>query len=262
MSSPCTTSATRTGGRSSSANIFAGGDVEHLLQTSQDNRLPLDRATRIAADVAAALAYAHAHDTVHRDVKPGNVWLAADGTARLGDFGLAAVAESSRLTTEGMIVGTVAYLPPEQAIGRLPDPRSDLYSLGAMVYELITGRPPFVGDDAVAVISQHLHTAPVAPSWHNPSVPPALESLVLQLLEKNPEDRPAAASAVHAQLIAISAALVSGSGDDATTASAGANPLDRLAAGVFVGREAEMTQLRSARRRRVVGTRPPRAPRR
>ncbi len=172
------------------SQYLAGGDVEHLLQTSPDHRLSLERAARIAADVAAALAHAHAHDTVHRDVKPGNVWLAGDGTARLGDFGLAAVAESSRLTTEGMIVGTVAYLPPEQAIGRLPDPRSDLYSLGALVYELITGRPPFVGDDAVAVISQHLHTAPVAPSWHNPSVPPALESLVLQLLAKTPKTGP------------------------------------------------------------------------
>jgi class 3 adenylate cyclase/tetratricopeptide (TPR) repeat protein len=186
------------------------------------------------------------HDTVHRDVKPGNVWLTDDGTARLGDFGLAAVAESSRLTKEGMILGTVAYLPPEQAIGRLPDPRSDLYSLGAMVYELITGRPPFVGDDAVAVISQHLHTAPVAPSWHNPSVPPALESLVLALLAKNPEDRPAAASDVYEQLLAINAALARGGDGDATTASSGANPLDRLAAGVFVGRDAEVAQLRAA----------------
>ncbi len=157
--------------------------------------------------MASALVHAHAHDTIHRDVKPGNVWLTNDGTARLGDFGLAAVAESSRLTKEGMIVGTVAYLPPEQAIGRLPDPRSDLYSLGAMVYELVTGRPPFVGDDAVAVISQHLHTAPVAPSWHNPAVPPAFESLVLALLAKNPEDRPGEASIVHTQLVAISAAL-------------------------------------------------------
>jgi class 3 adenylate cyclase len=228
------------------SQYLAGGDVEQLLRASPDNRLPLERATRIAADVAAALAHAHAHDTVHRDVKPGNVWLTDGGTARLGDFGLAAVAESSRLTTEGMILGTVAYLPPEQAIGRLPDPRSDLYSLGAMVYELITGHPPFVGDDAVAVISQHLHTAPVAPSWHNPAVPPPLESLVLALLAKNPEDRPATASIVHEQLIAISAALASGSDRDTTTVSADANPLDRLAAGVFVGREVELAKLRSA----------------
>jgi class 3 adenylate cyclase len=228
------------------SQYLSGGDVEQLLQTSPDHRLSLERAARIAADVAAALAHAHAHDTVHRDVKPGNVWLAGDGTARLGDFGLAAVAESSRLTTEGMIVGTVAYLPPEQAIGRLPDPRSDLYSLGATVYELITGLPPFVGDDAVAVISQHLHIAPVAPSWHNPAVPPALESLVLQLLAKNPEDRPPSATAVHDQLVTIGAALASGSDSEATTASEGANPLDRLAAGAFVGRESEMTQLRAA----------------
>jgi class 3 adenylate cyclase/tetratricopeptide (TPR) repeat protein len=174
------------------------------------------------------------------------VWLTDDGTARLGDFGLAAVAESSRLTTEGMIVGTVAYLPPEQAIGRLPDPRSDLYSLGAMVYELITGRPPFVGDDAVAVISQHLHTAPVAPSWHNPSVPPAFEGLVLALLAKNPEDRPSGADSVRDQLVAIGAALAVGGHDEPGPAAAGANPLDRLAGGVFVGRESEVGRLREA----------------
>jgi len=228
------------------SQYLAGGDVEHVLRTSPDNRLPLERAVQIAADVSAALAYAHAHDTVHRDVKPGNVWLTDEGTARLGDFGLAAVAESSRLTTEGMIVGTVAYLPPEQAIGRLPDPRSDLYSLGAMVYELLTGRPPFVGDDAVAVISQHLHTAPVAPSWHNPAVPPALESLVLALLAKNPEDRPSSASDVHERFAAIGATLAGGGDADTALAGAGANPLDRLAAGVFVGREAEVTQLRTA----------------
>jgi class 3 adenylate cyclase len=228
------------------SQYLAGGDVEQLLRASPDNRLPLERAIQIAADVAAALAHAHAHDTVHRDVKPGNVWLTDDGTARLGDFGLAAVAESSRLTTEGMIVGTVAYLPPEQAIGRLPDPRSDLYSLGATIYELITGRPPFVGDDAVAVISQHLHTAPVAPSWHNPAVPPALEALVLALLAKNPEDRPALAGTVHEQLTSIGEALAGGDGDDTGAASTGANPLDRLAAGVFVGREPEVAKLRTA----------------
>ena len=223
-----------------------GGDVEQLLRASPEQRLPLSRAVQIATDVAAALAHAHAHDTVHRDVKPGNIWLAGDGSARLGDFGLAAVAERSRLTTEGMIVGTVEYLPPEQAIGRPPEPRSDLYSLGAVLYEFLTGRPPFVGDDAVAVISQHLHIAPVAPSWHNPEVPAVLESLVLALLAKAPEDRPDDATVVVNALAAIAVELGAGRNGGASQAGTGANPLDRLAAGVFVGRDGEVAQLRGA----------------
>src|SRR5262249_52957479 len=133
-----------------------------------------------------ALAYAHGYGIIHRDLKPGNVWLTKEGTAKLGDFGLAVALDQTRLTATGMIVGTVGYLPPEQALGQPPDARSDLYALGAMLYELVTGRPPFVGDDPVAIISQHVHTAPVAPSWHAPAVPKPLEALILRLLEKDP----------------------------------------------------------------------------
>ena len=84
------------------------------------------------------------------------------------------------------MVGTPAYLPPEQALGRTPDARSDLYALGATLYELLTGRPPFLGDDAVSIISQHINTPPVAPSWHNEAISKPLENLVLRLLEKDP----------------------------------------------------------------------------
>ena len=94
------------------------------------------------------------------------------------------------------MVGTVAYMPPEQALGRQPDARSDLYSLGCVTYEMVTGRAPFLGDDPVAIISQHINTAPVAPSWHNPEVPRALESLVLRLLAKDPNERPESAAAI------------------------------------------------------------------
>ena len=95
---------------------------------------------------------------VHRDLKPGNVWLTGDGTAKIGDYGLAVALDRSRLSTEGMMVGMVALMTPEQAMDGEVTPRSDLYSLGAMLYEMVTGRPPFLGDDSVAIIGQHINT--------------------------------------------------------------------------------------------------------
>ena len=224
------------------SQYMAGGDVEGLLQQAENHRLPLNQALRIADQVCRALEHAHGHGVIHRDLKPGNVWLTADGSAKLGDFGLAIALDRSRLTVEGMMVGTVAYMPPEQALGRPPEARSDLYSLGAMLYEMVTGRPPFLGDDAVAIISQHINTAPVAPSWHNPEVPRALEALVLRLLAKAPEERPESASAVRQALTAI-ASTASTVAEGVTQEEA--NPLDRLAGGVFVGREKEMDELRA-----------------
>src|SRR5439155_9612163 len=123
--------------------------------------------------------------------------LTSDGTAKLGDFGLAVALDRTRLTQAGMMVGTVSYMPPEQALGGEVTPRSDLYALGAMLYELVTGRPPFLGDETVAIITQHLNTPPVAPTWHNPAVPPELEALILRLLEKDPARRPGSAAEVR-----------------------------------------------------------------
>ena len=144
--------------------------------------------------------HAHGRGIIHRDLKPGNVWLDADGNAALGDFGLAVAIDRSRMTMQGMMVGTVAYMPPEQALGRTPDARSDLYALGAMLYEMVTGRPPFLGDDAVGVISQHINTPPVDPSWHSPDCPKPLEALILRLLAKSPDERPASAQDVAQEL--------------------------------------------------------------
>jgi eukaryotic-like serine/threonine-protein kinase len=222
-----------------------GGTVEDLLTESSSRRLPVEHAVRIAADVCAALEHAHRHEVVHRDLKPSNIWLTADGTAKLGDFGLVAALRQStsatftRVTGEGMMVGTIAYMAPEQALGRPPEPSVDLYSLGAVLYELVTGGPPFPGDDALAIISQHLHTTPVAPAWRNPEIPGPLDSLIVRLLAKDPADRPQSAAQVEAALSALAAPV---SRRPSTTEPA-ANPLDRLAAGVHVGREHEVDEL-------------------
>src|SRR5262249_21005919 len=117
---------------------MAGGSLSDLLLRAEKHRLSVADAVRIGGQICAALEHAHALSIIHRDLKPGNVWLAADGTAKLGDFGLAVALDRSRLTVASMIVGTIAYMPPEQAEGRGSDVRSDLYSLGVMLYEMVT----------------------------------------------------------------------------------------------------------------------------
>src|SRR5688572_22557401 len=139
------------------SEYVGGGDLASLLDDCDGRRLEIDRAIAIAIDITRALEHAHARGIIHRDLKPANIWLGDDDSARLGDFGLATTDRRSRAAVEGMLVGTVNYLPPEQALGRSSDERSDIYSLGAMLYELLTGEPPFPGEDAVAIIGQHLN---------------------------------------------------------------------------------------------------------
>src|SRR5512132_2614191 len=174
------------------SRYMPGGDVQGLLAAA-GGHLEVSRAAEIAADVTRALGHAHSRGIVHRDLKPANIWIDDDGHARLGDFGLATTEARSRVSG-GTLVGTVAYLPPEQAVGDAASPASDLYSLGALLYEMLSGQPPFPGDDAVSIISQHLHADPVTPSRHNPEVPEALDRAVVRLLAKRPEDRPASAT--------------------------------------------------------------------
>jgi serine/threonine protein kinase len=222
------------------AELMPGGSVEEQLD-QHGGALPVEQVLDIARDVGAALRYVHEQRIVHRDIKPANVWLARDGTWKLGDFGLAAGRYAGKLTTEGMMLGTVAYMAPEQAAGGEVDGRSDLYSFGALLYEAATGKPPFAGDDAIAIISQQINTAPVAPTWHNAAIPAPLESLILDLLAKSPSDRPQSAGEVLERLEEI------GDVDASVPQPAPGRPdnqLDRLAAGVFVGREAESQQLR------------------
>ena len=225
------------------SELMPGGSVSDAIERAEDHRLPIADALRIGEQIALALEHAHERGVVHRDLKPANVWMAADGTARLGDFGLAVEADRSRITSEGMVVGTVAYLAPEQAVGRAPDKRSDLYALGTSLYEMLTGRPPFLGDDAVTVISQHLNTAPVSPTWHNAEVTPPIEALVLALLEKDPAARPADAGAVVAELRRLQAVRPAASAAAPTEKPA---PVTQAASfGRFVGRAEELEGLKA-----------------
>jgi class 3 adenylate cyclase len=225
------------------SQYMKGGSVEELIEQAPDHRLPIDQCLQVASEVCQALRHAHEHGIIHRDVKPGNIWLTADGHARLGDFGLAVALDLSRITQAGMMVGTVAYMPPEQALGGKVDIRSDLYGLGATLYEMVTGRPPFSGHDPVAVISQHLNTPPVAPSFHNPSLPPALNDLILRLLVKDPQDRPSSADEVLAALQTLSDQIERGELVPPAEPSA-ATPIGRVAWGAFVGRERELEQFK------------------
>jgi len=220
--------------------VMPGGDVEALIEQAPEHRLPIEQALGIAKAVCRGLDFAHGKGVIHRDIKPGNIWLGADGTAKIGDFGLALAVDLSRLTQPGMMVGTVTYMPPEQAMGGKVTAKVDLYSLGAMLYEMVTGRPPFVGDDSIAIIGQHINTPPVSPTWHRADLPPALETLILQLLEKDPEKRPESAAVVLHALEAIEAGKID---KEPSKEAPVENPLYRR---VFVGREPELKQLQSA----------------
>lgn len=228
-----------------------GGSVADVLSACRPEPLPLPEAIRIAAQTCRALNHAHAHGILHRDVKPTNVWLMRDGTVKLGDFGLALSLDRTDLTGEDMRVGTAAYIAPEQALGAAVGPQSDLYSLGVMLYEMVAGRRPFYGDTALAVISQHINSRPVAPSWHNPALNDALDRLILELLAKSPADRPTSAAVVADSLEAM---LVGASPAEARPAPVReTTSLDRLASGVFVGRIQEVMQLREGLKAALTG---------
>ena len=181
-------------GHSLSAIIAGGGSLNAKA------------ATTVAFEVAAALAFAHRAGIVHRDVKPQNVLLSTDGHVKVTDFGIARVMDagaSAGLTETGMVVGTAAYLSPEQARGEPTDARSDLYSLGVMLYEMLAGRPPFQGDTPVAVAYQHVQDPPVPLSRLGVDVPGALEAVAMRLLAKDPEQRYARAEDLREHLQVI-----------------------------------------------------------
>src|SRR6202451_4646608 len=161
-----------------------------------------DRAAEIGADVAIALAYAHRHGVIHRDVKPGNVLITEDGIVKVTDFGIArAINTEESLTQTGAVMGTATYFSPEQAEGMGVDARSDIYSLGVVLFEMVTGRPPFLGDTPVAVASKHVREHPPAPREINPGVPPDLEAIILKCLAKSPDHRDATGDDLRIDLL-------------------------------------------------------------
>jgi serine/threonine protein kinase len=172
-----------------------------LFQAIQEAPIwPADRVTKLGLDLCEALAAVHSQDIVHRDVKPKNVWILEDGRASLLDFGIAKLLDYSSIT-QGMAPLTWRYASPEQPLDSV-DGRSDLYSLGVVMYELLTGRPVFQTQDPFAFLKRLREDLPDLPSFHNPDVPPALENIVMRLLQKQPHRRYRSARDLHAALIA------------------------------------------------------------
>src|SRR5436190_9769238 len=155
----------------------------------EDAPLLPERAAEIAQGVAQALAFAHKGGIIHRDVKPGNIMLTPTGDVKVMDFGIARATASESLTQTATVLGTATYFSPEQAQGEPVDARSDIYSLGIVLYEMLTGQPPFAGDSAVTIAYKHVREDPVPPSRLNPDVPPGLDAIVMRCLAKNPSNR-------------------------------------------------------------------------
>ncbi|MDN6795490.1 MAG: Stk1 family PASTA domain-containing Ser/Thr kinase, partial [Propionibacterium sp.] len=201
-----------------------GHTVKELL--ADGTPVPIDEAVEIVSGVLSGLEYSHAAGLVHRDIKPGNIMLTTDGKVKVMDFGIArALADSqATMTQTNAVVGTAQYLSPEQARGEQVDARSDLYSTGVVLFELLTGRPPFRGDSAVAVAYQHVSAIPPTPSSLTPDVPEALDRVVMKALAKNRDDRYSSAAEMRADLIrAARGADVNAPATQVWTAAAGSD---------------------------------------
>jgi serine/threonine-protein kinase len=179
--------------------LIDGGTLAGLLE--ERGKMPWRQVIEIALQVCAALDYAHTRGVIHRDLKPGNLLLTRAGKVKLGDFGLALVAAETRLTAAGKTMGSLHYMAPEQIQGKPPlSNRTDLYALGCVIFELLCGRTPFTGEAMAEVLQQHLRQPPPKVSSFALDCPVQLEALVAELLQKDPERRPATADVVAARL--------------------------------------------------------------
>ena len=177
-----------------------GRTVRDLLQDG--HRLLPERSLEIIDGVLRALDYSHQAGIVHRDIKPGNVMVTRNGDVKVMDFGIARAMSDAQatMTQTAQVIGTAQYLSPEQARGERVDSRSDLYSTGCLLYELLTGRPPFTGDSPVAIAYQHVRENPIPPSRVDPDVPPWADAIVLKAMAKSPADRYQTAGDMRADL--------------------------------------------------------------
>src|SRR5436190_11575510 len=226
-------------------------ELVHGAHLSSGQRLDLPRVVEVASQICAALEHAHMNQIVHRDLKPDNVLISAASQAvKLGDLGLALPGYGSRISRAGLIVGTPSYMAPEQALGHKVDARTDLYALGVLLYELTTGRLPFTGNDPLAVVSQHVHAPVVPPRMLRPALPRSIETVILRLLEKNPDARFASAKETA---LALRQALESPESTEEPEAAAAVASLDALSRGRLVGRAAELDEARLLWRRALEG---------
>ena len=178
-----------------------GVTIETIMRSG---RIPIDKAIDYTAQVLSALSYAHAHGVVHRDLKPANIIVTPGGVVKLMDFGIAKMAADRKLTQTGRTVGSLYYMSPEQIKGAVDlDPRSDLYSLGISLYEMVTGARPFQGDSEYSIMAAHLETNPPPPIKVDPNLPPALSEIILMSLEKDPAQRFQTADAFRAALLSV-----------------------------------------------------------
>src|SRR5271170_6981931 len=198
-----------------------GRPLSSILRTA--GPLHPDRAAEIGADVALALDYPHRHGVVHRDIKPGNVLTTDEGQVKVTDFGIArALNTEESLTQTGAVMGTATYFSPEQAEGIGVDARSDIYSLGVVLFEMVTGRPPFTGDSPVSVASKHVRDQPALPRSVNPAIPVAFEAIVMKAMAKSPADRYATAEEFRADLLRFVDGRPVEAGDASATTTMGA----------------------------------------
>ncbi|MGH9037912.1 MAG: protein kinase domain-containing protein, partial [Acidimicrobiia bacterium] len=181
--------------------LVEGITLARLLRA--EGSLPLAKALDVAAQVADALACAHSHGIIHRDVKPSNILLRADGHVKVADFGIAKAGAGTDLTRTGVVMGTAKYLSPEQVSGAPADAASDIYALGIVVYEMLCGTPPFVGDSDLTTALSRLTATPESLAERRPEVPPSLEAVVLRALARNPGARFRSAAEMRSNLLAV-----------------------------------------------------------